>query len=325
VIPGAGSIVQATTSTLSEERASRAMASPLKRRAVAPSLALALILTACGSSSSETSIATTSTTVAQTTTSTSGPVATTTPETSTTLAPAEACPDGLVTTQAVVIGVQDWVRIRLASTTASDEIGRFDAGSAVTAYPETLSYDGSDYWWVRAQVPGTGGCGSVAAQFLTDGSGRLDQQIPGLTFEAPTASGTWTYADRTSLRDPIEGSLDGAFFTNYSVTVTEGRHIDQLLADQLSEFEEFEYEYPADWNSEITVPGADRAVRLITVASPSGDLVINRVLIEIAATTVEASTTVYIEDQDRAPIDDLDAFLDSLAFDKESFLQAVIQ
>ena len=301
------------------------MASRSKRRAAAPALALALILTACGSSSSETSIATTSTTVAQTTTSTSQPVATTTPETTTTLALAEACPDGLVTTQAVVIGVQDWVRIRLASTTASDEIGRFDAGSAVTAYPGTLNYDGSDYWWVQTQVPGTGGCGSVAAQFLTDGSGRLDQQIPGLTFAAPTASGAWTYADRTSLRDPIEGSLDGAFFTNYYVTVSEGRLIDQLLADQLSEFEEFEYDYPAAWNSEITVPGADRAVRLIPVASPSGDLVINRVLIEIAATTVEASTAVYIEDLDRAPIDDLSAFLDSLAFDKQRFLQAVTQ
>ena len=293
------------------------------RRARATGIVLILILASCGSSSTDTTADLTSPTVAPATTSTSPPAPATVPSTTTTVALPDACPDGLSTSQGVVIGVQDWVRIRMLPTTASDEIGRFDAGSSVTIIPDTLGYDGSDYWWVTTQVPATGGCGSVAANFLTDASGRLDQQIPGLSFRAPTSSGTWTYADRTSPRDAIEGSLDGAFFTSYSVTVSDGLLIDQLLADQLSEFEEFEYDYPADWNGEVLVPGADRAVRLIAISSPSGDLVIDRLLIEIGSNTVEAATAVYIEDFERAPIDDLAAFLDSIAFEKATFLAAV--
>lgn len=303
------------------------MTQTLKHRLVRTGLGLVviLILAACGSSTDADSSASTTTPTIQPTTSTSAPVSTTAPPTTTTTLPSlpGACPDGLAATQATVIGVQDWVRIRLEPTTASEEIGRFDAGSTVSVFRETLSYDGSDYWWVAAPMPATGACGNVAAQFLTDGSGRLDQQIPGLSFQAPTSSGTWSYADRTSLSDPIEGSLDGAFFTAYSVTVTDGRLINQLLADQLSEFEEFDYDYPADWNSEVTIPGADRAVRLIPIGSPSGDVLINRLLVEIGETTIEASTSVYIEDLDRAPMDDLAAFLDSVAFDKAIFLAAV--
>jgi hypothetical protein len=299
------------------------MASSLNGRAGTVAMVLMLILTACGSSGGDTAPASTSTTNPRVTTSTSQPVATTAPATTTTVALPDACPDGLPTSQGVVIGVQDWVRIRLLPTTASEEIGRFDAGSTVILYPDTLGYDGSDYWWVTTQVPATGGCGRVAANFLTDASGRLDQQIPGLSFRAPTSSGTWSYAGRTSLRDPIEGSLDGAFFTTYSVTVSDGLLIDQLLADQLAEFDEFEYDYPADWNSDVLIPGADRAVRLIPIGSPSGDLVIDRLLIEIGSTTVEAATAVYIEDLEQAPVDDLAAFLDSVAFDKTTFLAAV--
>jgi len=297
------------------------MASSLNRRAVVAGVALALILTACGSSSSDTTAAATATTAA--TTSTSQPVASSAPATTTTVVLPDACPDRLAPSQGVVIGVQDWVRIRMLPTTESEEIGRFDAGSSVTIFPDTLGYDGSDYWWVTTRVPATGGCGNVAANFLTDPSGRLDQQIPGLSFRAPTSSGTWSYADRTSLRDPIEGSLDGAFYTTYSVTVADGLLIDQLLADQLSEFTEFDYDYPADWSSDVLIPGVDRAVRLIPIASPSGDLVINRLLVEIGTTTVEAATAVYVEDVALAPVDDLAAFLDSVAFEREPFLSAV--
>jgi hypothetical protein len=295
------------------------------RRALATGIALTLILAACGSSSADTTAGSASPTTAQATTSTSQPPPTTAPTTTTatTVGLPGACPDDLPTSQGVVIGVQDWVRVRLLPTTASEEIGRFDAGSAVTIFPDTLGYDGSDHWWVTTQVPATGGCGSVAANFLTDPSGRLDQQIPGLSFRAPTSTGTWTYADRTSLRDRIEGSLDGAFFTTYWVTVTDGLLIDQLLADQLSEFEELEYDYPADWTSDVLIPGADRAVRLIPIASPSGDLVIDRLLIEIGPVTVEAATEVYVEDFERAPLEDLAAFVDSVAFDRETFLSAV--
>ena len=298
-----------------------------KRRLVAMILAgtVTLVLAACGSSTSADSSTSTSEPAAQPT-STTTPVSTTALATTTTVpALPGACPDGLTVTQAVVIGVQDWVRIRLEPTTASEEIGRFDAGSNVGVLRDTLSYDGSDYWWVTVQMPATGGCGSVAANFLTDWSGRLDQQIPGLSFRAPTSSGTWAYADRTSFGDPIDGSLDGAFFTHYTVTVADGLLIDERLASQLKEFEDFDYDYPADWYREVTVPGADRAVRLIPVQSGSGDIVTDRLLIEIGQTTVEASTDVYIEDLELAPTDDLGTFLDSVTFDKATFLQAVSQ
>lgn len=304
------------------------MTRTLKNYLVRTSLALGVVLiaAACGSSTSGTASSSTTTTVVQSTTSTSAAAPTTVVTTTTTLPSLPgACPDGLTATQATVIGVQDWVRIRLEPTVASEEIGRFDVGSTVAVLRDTLGYDGSDYWWVTVQVPATGGCGSVAGNFLTDGSGRLDQQIPGLSFQAPTSSGTWAYADRTSFRDPIDGSLDGAFFTHYTVTVADGLLIDERLAGQLKEFEDFDYDYPADWYREVTVPGADRAVRLIPVQSGSGDIVTDRLLVEIGQTTVEAFTDVYIEDLEFAPIDDLGTFLDSVSFDTEIFLQAVSQ
>lgn len=282
-----------------------------------------LVLAGCGSSSGDPAASST-TSVQPTGTSTTAPTATTTPETTTTVAPLEeTCLEGAVGSEATVVGVVDYVRIRMGPTTASDEIGRLSAGSTVAVYADELTYDGSDYWWVPVRIPAAGTCGNVAAEFLANESGRLDQQIPGVTYTAPTATGTWTYPDRTSVRDPVEGSLEGAFFTNYSVMVREGRLIDQLLADQLSEFEEFEYDYPADWNREVSVPGADRAVRLIPVASPSGDLIIDRLLIEVGDATVEASTSVYIEDADLAPVDDLQAFLDSVEIDPAKLLAAV--
>ena len=176
---------------------------------------------------------------------------------------------------------------------------------------------------MAVQIPGSVTCGRVAAKFLSNQSGQMDQQIPGLSFLAPTASGTWTYTDRTSLRDPIEGSLDGAFFTQYSLTVSDGLLIDQLLANQLSDFQAGEYDYPAEWNSEVDVPGTDRAVRLITVVSGSGDVADNRLLIEVGDFTIEARTSVYIEDLDLAPVEAFDRFLESIEFDGAIFLQAV--
>ncbi|MBT8216927.1 MAG: hypothetical protein KJO17_08770, partial [Acidimicrobiia bacterium] len=127
----------------------------------------------------------------------------------------------------------------------------------------------------------------------------------------------------SSRLDPIEARLDGAFFTGYSVTVTEGAQIDQLLAAQQAEFDEFEYDYPAEWNRTVTVPGADRAVRLIPIASPSGDLTIDRLLIEVGDHTLQVTTDVYIEDFEQAPLSELERLIDSVAIDPAAFLAAV--
>lgn len=298
------------------------MTAVARRRLVRTGLTLIVFtLAACGSSTGDTPES--STTSSQPTTSTTAPVVTTSSTTTTVVAPLnETCQDGAVGTEATVVGVVDYVRIRMEPTTASDEIGRLGLGSSVTVFADELTYDGSAYWWVTVRLPASGTCGSVAAEFLANQSGRLDQQIPGLSFQPPSA-GTWMFTDRTSVRDPIEGALDGSFFTTFSVTVADGKLIDQRLADQLAEFQEFEYDYPAEWNSPATVPGADRAVRLIPVASPTGDLTINRLLIEVGETTLEATTSVYIEDLERAPLDELDAFLASVAINREAFLEAI--
>lgn len=287
-------------------------------------VALAALASACGSSGD----AATTTTVPAGTTSTSEPASSTTaPPTSvattTTLPPlGETCEDGAVGTEASVVGVVEYVRIRSEPTTASDEIGRLNLGTSVTVFTEDLTYDGSDYWWVPVRLPAAGTCGNVAAEFLADGSGRLDQQIPGLSFRPPD-SGEWTFVARTSRTDPIEAMLEGAFFTSYSVRLTDGARIDELLADQQAEFDQFDYDYPAEWNRPAAVPGADRAVRLIPIASPSGDLTIDRLLVEVDGHTLEISTEVYIEDFDRAPLAELSEFIDSVAIDRPVFLAAV--
>lgn len=229
-----------------------------------------------------------------------------------------SCPADGTGTEATVVGVVEYVRIRSEPTTASAEIGQLELGTTVTAYTDELTYDGSDFWWVPVQVPGSATCGRVAAEFLADQSGPLDQQIAGVSFRPPS-TGTWVYRDRTSLLDPVEALLDGALFTAFSLTREEGALIDDLLAAQLAEFEEFEYEYPEDWFQDVEIPGADRAVRLVTIASPSGDLAINRLLIEVGGSTLEASTSVYIEDLDLAPLDELDRFLESVSIDRARF------
>jgi hypothetical protein len=216
--------------------------------------------------------------------------------------------------------VVEYVRVREEPTTASEEIDRLADGVTVPVFKDQLTYDGSDYWWVPVRLPASGTCGNVAAEFLADESGRLDQQMPGVSFRPP-GTGTWTFTDRTSLRDPIEGAFDGLFFTRFSLTVADGTLIDELLAAQLAEFEEFDYDYPVDWNRDVVVPGADRAVRLVTVGSPSGDLAINRLLIEVGGFTLEANTSVYIEDLESAPFDELEAFLESIAIDRAAFLR----
>ena len=296
--------------------------SNLPARLIISLFTMSLVAAACGSSSDE--AAASSISPPASTTSTSEPVTTTAPPTTTTVETSDArCPEGMTPSPATVVGVEEYVRIRLEATTASAELGRLNADSSTEVFADSLNFDGSEYWWVAVQIPGSATCGRVAAKFLSDQSGRMDQQIPGLYFLAPTASGTWTYADRISLRDPIEGSLDGAFFTQYSLTVSDGLLIDQLLADQLSDFQAGEYDYPAEWNSEVDVPGADRAVRLITVVSGSGDVADNRLLIEVGDFTIEARTSVYIEDLDLAPLEAFDLFLESIEFDRAVFLQAI--
>ncbi|NNL69238.1 MAG: hypothetical protein HKO70_04695, partial [Acidimicrobiia bacterium] len=58
-------------------------------------------------------------------------------------------------------------------------------------------------------------------------------------------------------------------------------------------------------------------------ASPSGDLTIDRLLIEVGDHTLQVTTDVYIEDFEQAPLSELERLIDSVAIDPAAFLAAV--
>ena len=66
-------------------------------------------------------------------------------------------------TPATVVGVEEYVRIRLEATTASAELGRLEAGASIEVFADSLNFDGSEYWWVAVQIPGSNTFGNGAA------------------------------------------------------------------------------------------------------------------------------------------------------------------
>lgn len=296
----------------------------LTRRSGSALIALAgLVISACGGSASDTTLpaaSSTSSTLAVEATSTT---TTTTSTTTTTLVPAGIeCPADQSPSQATVTGVDNWVRLRGDATVDSQELAKIDAGSVVDIYPATLGYDGAEFWWVAVQQPGGTRCGYIAALFLSTESGRLDRQIPGVSYRIPT-TGVWTFSERITPRDPVEGFLDEAFFTSYGTFVRDGNVIDQILAEQLQQFEDLGYDYPDPWYSEVVIPGADRAVRLVATVSESGDILSDRLVMEIGNYTIDASTSIYIEDLETAPMAELEDFLISFRINPDTFLEAM--
>ncbi|NNC42322.1 MAG: hypothetical protein HKO03_03655 [Acidimicrobiia bacterium] len=283
----------------------------------------ALVVSACGGSASETTLrpaesSTSSTTVVEATSTT-----TSTSSTTTTLAPVGIdCPADQPPSQATVTGVDNWVRLRGDATVDSQELAKIDAGSVVETYPATLAYDGAEFWWVAVQQPDSTRCGYIAASFLSTESGRMDRQIPGVFYRIPK-TGVWTFSERIMARDPVEGFLEGAFFTSYGTFVRDGKAIDQILAEQLQQFEDLGYDYPDPWYSEVVIPGADRAVRLIPTVSESGDILGDRLVMEVGNHTIDASTSVYIEDVELAPMAELEDFLVSFRINPSTFLEAM--
>ncbi len=293
----------------------------MRLRLWATTLLIALVISACGEAASDTTEATgessTSTTAVDPSTTTTS--STTSSSTTTVVLAGVDCPAGQPVADATVSGVENWVRLRGAPSLDSEELGQVDVGTVLGTYPATLSYDGTRYWWVMVELPNSDRCAHVAAEFLANGGGRLDLQIPGVTFRTPR-TGTWTFSERTTPRDPVEGFLDGAFYTSYSAFVFDGNLIEQKLAEQLQQFEEFAYDYPENWYSEVVVPGADRAVRVIATVSESGDILADRLLIEVGTYTIDASTSIYIEDLDKAPTEELEDFLVSFQIDPDTFV-----
>lgn len=230
------------------------------------------------------------------------------------------CDSSTGTAQASVSGVNEWVRTRAGSSRNYDVVGQIDLGTTVTYFPDSLVYDGSEYWWVTVVDPQTNDCVSVAAAFLADPFGRLDRPYQGLAFSLPS-TGIWNY--RPGNADVHTWTLDGAVYTAVSVKVVDENQIDAQLADQLDAFEEWNYDYPEDWYQEVAITGADRAVRFVPIYSDSGDVADERLLIEVGPVTIVLGTSIYIEDVRSAPVDEIQNFLDSTQINRPQFLNSV--
>ncbi len=225
------------------------------------------------------------------------------------LTDAYRCPFGRATTTALVTEVDEWANTRLAPSLEAAEAERFQARSLVTVYPSTLSYDGSNHWWITVQLRGKGRCASIAAHLLTGTFGNLADVMPGVSYELPT-TGSWKFAERESVFDPTEWYLEGSVSTTVSLRVYDGKRIEQHLNRWLETFERLDYDYPENWYEEVVVDGANRAVRPVAIISESGDVGSNLLLIEVGDFTIEAEMAVYIEDV--APLDEMRSFLQSI-------------
>ena len=227
------------------------------------------------------------------------------------------CPTGEGTTLAVVTGVEEWVRMRSGPSLEADEVGRLDVRAEVTAYPNSLTYDGSSYWWVTIAQPDTTSCVSVAASFLSDAKGTLERRLPGIEYTLPT-TGTWVPSHTASYLDAYTWALDGAFLAEVAIDVEEATNIDERLAEQLAAYESDGYDVPEQWFEEVSIPGADRAVEL-TWISGSGDVGWGEVWVEVGPYALIVSRAVYIEDFETAPTDEMDRFLTSVKVDRVAF------
>lgn len=128
--------------------------------------------------------------------------------------------------------------------------------------------------------------------------------FPGLSFELPEPPvGTWG-EPRMLDGDPptVSVLLEGAFATSLSVRLRRGATLQGLLDDQERFYRDYGYEIPDRWFEELDLPGADRAVTYAW-GSPSGDLLINTVLLSVDDVVFEIDLNAYIEDvlADQAP------------------------
>ena len=146
------------------------------------------------------------------------------------------------------------------------------------------------------------------------------QPFTGLSFVLPAPSGgTWS-AESTSDRRPLSATAridDEGFWSSVNVRQeTEG--IDGLLAEQERLYREYDYIVPDQWYVEMMLPGTDRAVHYLW-GSPSGDLLIDTLLLAIGEHTVSIDYSRHIDSRKQPPPSDVfvDTLRDSLEIDRE--------
>ena len=231
------------------------------------------------------------------------------------------CPLGPADTRAIVSGVDEWVNSRLAPSLSAPVVTQIPVGAELEVNLSTLRPDAEGLWWVTVRLPEHHRCASVAARFLTSKSVQISDVAPGVGFVFP-ATGVWRFQPPSTPIDAAVWQLEGTFATTISVQVLRGRWIDERLAAQLERFESEDYEFPEDWYRELSVTGADRAVRPVYTISGSGDIGVNEIWVEAGDFTLVAATSVYAEDLDTAPFDELEAFLTSITVDRDELADA---
>lgn len=233
------------------------------------------------------------------------------------------CPDGEATSEATVVGVNEWVRMRGGPSIDAPEIGRLDAGTVVTVFPETLESDGQAFWWVTVVQPQADRCASVAATFLGYAGATSERPLAGVGFELPS-SGDWTHRPRLSPTQSIQWTLDDAAGTSISLQIFYGAVIDTEVAERRSMMASFDIMEDPGWFNEVEVEGADRAVLLVTTIGPGADAYGESLLLEIGELTLEARSTHHEFDIGTIPLEEIRGFIDSIAVDPAVFLAGAV-
>jgi len=200
------------------------------------------------------------------------------------LGPGVPCPTNGWQQRFTVRGVQDSVNGRVGRDLTSTVVRQFELGHDVYVY-EANRAPGDGYTWVTVQLPDSPRCVYVASDFVVIADGRPPA---GIGFDLPTAGTWWMKAEHRLAQGETRTTWtqEDAFYTAVSIETDSGTSIDDYISDQEAEFER----------------GS------------------NEVLIEVSDYTIRAGSHVYIEDYPDAPIEELQAFVDSITIDREAFL-----
>ena len=221
------------------------------------------------------------------------------------------------TVETTVVNVDEWVRLRADPSLEGEELALLPVGTTVTAWPDTLHWDGTDFWWVSARDPETQECGYVAGLFLdadtTSDEGRLDSRLQGLSVTVPVG---WSRDGRSEHGGPRWTTDETP--SQISVSVVDDT-IDDWLARLQVDVNDFvqtpeggSFIVPTEWSQETEVPGADRVE---AVGFPSDDGIGRTVLAQVGARLVVFDSFSF----HGTDSDDIDAAINAF------FASAIIQ
>jgi len=231
------------------------------------------------------------------------------------------CPADVEPIQAEV-GGSDPVDAYIAASTASDVVLQLTPGQAIDAYIPAAAVQNGGVAWIDVSAGGSR-CLNLPAQMVEVTSGRISEPPTGIGYELP-AEGSWTVRPRPGDLGRTSWSLDEAELTAVSIGVSSGNGIDAYLAEQQRVFDEFGYTIEDGWHEEIDLAGTDRAIRVIPIVSPSGDTVSTAIFAEVDGFTITVSSSIYVEDVSVAPVEEMEAFIESFTIDRDVFVEALL-